>query len=151
MSITQNLHAMFLWWLIYRNATTTQHRTSPRILWNGDAGGHCRVNHARQQKLSCNPEDGIIIWGFGTGRQDHVLAHGKAEGEGVHYSFFRSFRRKTPAWHQDTQVHTSLALCSGYQEQSAIDVEILRDWGWEHRGPHGARKGSLTNTQNDLQ
>ncbi|CAM9417678.1 unnamed protein product [Scytosiphon promiscuus] len=29
---------------------------------------------------SCNPEDGILIWGFNTGRQEHVLAHGKAEG-----------------------------------------------------------------------
>lgn len=30
--------------------------------------------------VSCNPGDGILIWGFGTGRQEHVLPHGKAEG-----------------------------------------------------------------------
>lgn len=38
--------------------------------------------------ISCNPGDGIIIWGFGTGRQEHILAHGKAEGEiGVCFAF----------------------------------------------------------------
>lgn len=80
---------------------------------------------------SCNPEDGIIIWGFGTGRQDHVLAHGKAEGDGVH-SFIFLLKNKSPAWHQDSQAPTRLALRSGYQEQSGIDMVILRDYGWEH-------------------
>lgn len=37
--------------------------------------------YSTNMNLSCNPEDGVLIWGFGTGRQEHVLAHGKAEGK----------------------------------------------------------------------
>ncbi|CAM9963940.1 unnamed protein product [Ectocarpus sp. 12 AP-2014] len=44
---------------------------------NNVAYSHCNGLVATS---SCNPEDGIFIWGFGTGRQEHVLAHGKAEG-----------------------------------------------------------------------
>eukprot|EP00903_Cladosiphon_okamuranus_P007678 g7442.t1 len=44
---------------------------------NNVAYSHCNGLVATS---SCNPEDGILIWGFGTGRQEHVLAHGKAEG-----------------------------------------------------------------------
>ena len=49
-------------------------------------------------KTSCNPEDGIIIWGFGTGRQDHVLAHGKAEGEGCIFFDLLAPARTPPAF-----------------------------------------------------
>ncbi|CAM9674333.1 unnamed protein product, partial [Pylaiella littoralis] len=44
---------------------------------NNVAFSHCNGLVATS---SCNPEDGILIWGFSTGRQEHVLAHGKAEG-----------------------------------------------------------------------
>eukprot|EP00752_Nemacystus_decipiens_P016546 g14788.t1 len=44
---------------------------------NNVAYSHCNGLVATS---SCNPEDGILIWGFSTGRQEHVLAHGKAEG-----------------------------------------------------------------------
>lgn len=47
------------------------------MVWRWMDGAQKNTNYCT---VSCNPEDGILIWGFGTGRQEHVLPHGKAEG-----------------------------------------------------------------------